>query len=481
MRRILYGILFCLILLSGCVKIPEGEVQCKIEAVPSLEQSEEVALEGNEFYAADFPEGSWWEMFDDEQLSHLICQAINCNPTMEMVQARVEQAEAHAKIKKSALFPTIGFNTKIDWQYLGKNDFFRAFTPVFPANITEYEIDLDFSYEFDFWGKNKNRYQAAMGLARAQEAERQSAILMLSTSVAAVYYKLQANLQKLEVLKEERKILTRLFKLTEMRQKKALDNSSQRLDAETQLFMINKNILIAKQKIELNRHMLNYLIGRGPDSFAELEKITFSSKFDFPLPSRISSNLLCRRPDLMAIIWRVQGSAHLVGAAKAEFYPRVDLTALAGLDSVFFNKWFTWGSRTANVEPALHLPIFTAGRLKANLRASQAELDELIYTYNDAVLKAAKEVADQIVSLKMTNEQVQIEDRLVANQLQNRKLMALRYEHALANMLELLDTQETLLQQEFQKIQFQYKRVLSAIGLIKALGGGYCTEEVPFG
>lgn len=480
MRRALSGILLCLIIAGGCAKIPTDEACCKLMPAPCLEYSTQEALEDSNFYAGDFPEGDWWEMFEDEQLAELIEEALSENPTMQMACARVEAAEAGAKLKRSFLFPTIGFNADVDWQYFSKNDFFRAFTPLIPGNITEYEIDLDFSYEIDFWGRNRNHFEAALGIARAMEAERQNVALMLSTSVAVSYFKLQANMQRLDVLKEERAVLTKLFLLTEKRQENALDNSMQRLGSEEQLFVINKNILLVKQKIALVKNMLNALIGRGPDVCIEVEPIGEFSEFSFPLPCHISSNLLVRRPDLMSFIWRVQSGAHLVGAAKAEFYPRVDLYALAGLDSIIVNKLFGWQSRTGVLKPAVHLPIFTAGRLKANLREKQAEFEEMIYAYNEAVLRAVKEVSDEVISLQMASEKVGVEERLVANRLQNRKLEALRYKNAVANKLDLLSAQDALLQQQFSKIKFEYQRVIATVKLVKALGGGYCTEEVPF-
>ncbi|NGX37996.1 MAG: Outer membrane protein OprM [Chlamydiae bacterium] len=475
MVRLAVGILLSLFLVGGCVKIPIDEARCQMMPVPHLDEvTEELFTQG------DFPDEDWWEMFDDPQLSHLICHALAENPTLQRVEARVRAAEAEAKIKKSYLLPTLGFSADLDWQYLNKNDFYRAFTPMFPSNITEYEIDVNFYYEFDFWGKNRNIYRAAIGMAKAEEAERQNAILALSTSVASVYFKLQGQLKKLQILKEERHVLTRLFELTKLRQENALDNSSQRLNAEEQLFVINKNILFADQKIALSKHMLNLLLGEGPDTCETVKRVSLSKEMEFPLPENISSNLIARRPDLMAHIWRVEATAHLVGAAKADFYPRVDLCALAGLDSVFFSKLFSWSSRAASVKPAFHLPIFTAGRLKAHLRARQAEFEETIFAYNDAVLRAVKEVADQLIILKTTDESLKVETMLVQNKLQNRRLMSLRYEHAVSNLLELLDTQDAFLQEEFKRIQFQYKRSIAAVHLIKTLGGGYCSAEVPF-
>lgn len=469
-----------LIFAAACVKIPIDEACCKLQSIPDLECTTETALGTKDFYESDFPKGDWWEMFKDEQLSYLICQALSCNPSLQAAEERVKQAEAYAKIKKSFLLPTIGFSASADWQYLGKNNFFRAFTPVIPGNIPEYEIDVNLTYEFDFWGRNRNIFRSALSMAKAEEAERQNAILILSTSVAGTYFKLQANLEKLRILKNERKILTKLFQLTKERQDNALDNTTQRLSAEEQLFIINQNVLIAEQMIDLNRHMLHMLIGLGPDACVEIEPISLDTHMDFPLPQNISSNLLARRPDLMAYIWRVEGAALLVGAAKADFYPRINLSALVGFDTVFFSKLFSWGSRTSNVEPALYLPIFTGGRLTANLRQRQAEFNELIYSYNNTVLRAVKEVADEIVSLQIASEDLAIEKMLVANKIQNRKIMAQRYVNAIANLLDFLRVQDEVFQQEFKKIEVEYKRLISAVQLIKALGGGYCSAEVPF-
>lgn len=480
MPRIPFCSLFCLLFVAGCVKIPEDQARCSLKDIPNLEYATEVALDSGYFSEGEFPEGEWWEMFDDCQLSRLIEIALACNPTLEVARARVEQAEAEAKVKKSFLFPTIGFNANLNWEYLGKNNFFRAYTPVIPGNITEYEIDLDFSYEIDFWGKNRNTFRAAISFAKALEAEQQDANLMISTAVAATYFKLQANMQKLSILKDERKLLTKLYQLTNDRKDKALDNSMQILNIEEQLFVINKNILMMNQKIELSKHMLNLLVGSGPSAYEEIDRVAFSCCINFPLPTHISSNLLARRPDLMAHIWRVEAAAHLVGAAKADFYPRVDLTGLAGLDSVFFSKLFTANSRTANLMPALYLPIFTAGRIRANLNQKQAQFQEYIASYNEAVLRAAKEVADQLVVLQMTSEKLDVENMLVNNKMENRKLVILRYKNALDNLLDVIKSQEEVLKQEFEKIALQYKRTVAAIQLIKALGGGYQTCEVPF-
>ena len=479
MGRIFYA-LIPLIISSSCVKIPSDEACCQMLSPPSLECSIDQALESESFTMGDFPSANWWELFGDPQLSHLICKALSSNPTLQKAWARVRGAEAEAKIKKSKLFPTIGFSADIEWEYLAKDSFFRAFTPVIPSHVTDYEIDLDFHYEIDFWGKNQNSYRAALGIAKAQMAEASSATLILSTSVAAVYFKLQTHMQMLQLLTEEKKLISHYLDLTRSLEEFAVGSTIQTLSAEEHVLKLDQTILITTQKITIQKHMLKMLLGEGPDSEEAIELIEFSPCMEFPLPFHISSNLLARRSDLIAHIWKVEAAAHLVGAAKADFYPRVDLWALAGFNSLFVNKLFQWDNREATVKPAFYLPIFTGGRLKGNLRAKQAEFEEAIYSYNETVLKAVREVADEIVILKTVDENLKIEVKLVQNKEKNQNLIKQLYEEELGNLLGVIQSEKELLKEKYGKIHLQYQRMISALRLIKALGGGYCTTEVPF-
>jgi outer membrane protein TolC len=175
----------------------------------------------------------------------------------------------------------------------------------------------------------------------------------------------------------------------------------------------------------------------------------------------------------MASIWRVESAAELVGAAQADFYPSVNLIAFAGLDTVFFNKFFKWASRTGYVTPAITLPIFTGGKLTANLRAHRAEFQEAIQTYNEVLLGALKEVADQIATLKAKDERLKAEKWIVRSKMENQQLVSLRHEHALDSSLQVLNAQDELLMEQFKQIQIEYENYQANIQLIKALGGGY--------
>ena len=468
--------MWILLALAGCVRVPHDEACCLLEPTPSVGSAASDTL----FVHADFPDSCWWQLFKDPQLDALIEQALCENPTIQRAQARIRAMEAEAVVKRSYLFPTLEASAQVDWEHLGRNNFFRAFTPVIPANVPQYEPFLNFNYELDLWGKNHNIYKAALGEAKTAIAEKESAILFLTTSVSATYFQLQADLDQLALLEDIRGVYEQSLSLVKMRVENALDTSFQQLDAEKELFIINQSLLYTQAKIALQKHLLKALLGEGPESDSKVDKITLKAIGSFPLPTNISSNLLARRPDLMAQIWRVESAARLVGAAKADFYPRVNLLAVAGLSSVFFSKLFTENSFYARALPAVYLPIFNAGRIRNRLRARRAEFEEMVYQYNETVLRAVKEVADQIVTLQTATATLTTQNQIVANRFANLNLMGKRFENALSNALDVLEQRKVTLQEQLTKVKLTYDQNLAAVLLIKALGGGYCTEEVPF-
>ncbi len=153
---------------------------------------------------------------------------------------------------------------------------------------------------------------------------------------------------------------------------------------------------------------------------------------------------------------------------------------MGGLDSLFFNKLFTTESLSSNVYPSLHLPIFTAGRIKANLRAYEAEFHASIYEYNQTLLLAVQQVADKIVSLQKSDEELKIEARLFQNRIENQQLAKLRFSNSLDSLDALLYAQNQVIEEQITQIGMEYEKRLATIELIQALGGGYCTEEIPY-
>ena len=238
---------------------------------------------------------------------------------------------------------------------------------------------MNFSYELDFWGKNRNLFRAALGVAQTALAEEKQANLLAATLIAQTYIGLQAKLAQHKIIQDIVDQRTMLTQLNRTRSTKGVENTYPVLGSQSNIHQEKQALLKLEQDIAIDKHMLNSLVGLGPDDPLLEDIITVSFNKPFPIPAHLSCNLLARRPDITAQIWRVESAAKEIGAAKADFYPNVNLGAFAGLESLEFSNLFKIGSRMGGLVPAINLPIFTAGRLRANLQSKVA-------TFNEAVL-----------------------------------------------------------------------------------------------
>ena len=195
------------------------------------------------------------------------------------------------------------------------------------------------------------------------------------------------------------------------------------------------------------------------------------------IPSNLSSDLLARRPDLTAQIWRIEAAAREIGAAKADFYPRVNLMAFAGLESLSFNKLLNFGSKEGGFVPALHLPIFTGGRLTAHLKGKVALFNEETYRYNELILNAAREVADQIVILSTTFDALNCQVNSLSAAEEQLAMQFSRYQYGINDYLTVLEREENLFAQQYQLYGYERDYLLAVLKMIKALGGGYHTNQ----
>lgn len=486
MRPYYIKIVYLLLILGSCAKVPKGDLAYVSDPIP-LDDSIEAAFAREFFEEGGWPSDRWWEMFEDPQLNRLIEQALSDSPTIQKALARVAEAEQEARKEKASLFPKIDFEYEEQWQYFSKNGFVRSFYPTLPGGVrippTDNQLDLSlyFNYELDFFGRNRNLFKAALGKARAERAEAKQATLILTTLIAQTYIELQTKLALSEVLKDRRDLRNSLFELTVSRSEEGLDPAIPILEKEQSLYDVQQAIIQLDKGIALDRHMLSVLVGVGPDT--PIAPQTMSAIFERPvaIPSDLSSDLLARRPDLTAQIWRVEAAAKEIGAAKADFYPRVNLMAFAQLESLSFNKLLNIGSKQGGIVPAVHLPIFTGGKLTANLKEKVAAFNEETYRYNELLLNAAGEVADQIAILSATFDTLSFQINSLEVAEDELQLHYARYKNGINDFLTVLENQENLLTQRYQLFGYERDYLLAVLKMIKALGGGYYAhEQLPF-
>ncbi len=464
--------LFPLLFFTSCARLSQDESSCFLDA-PCLERSVATALQAMPFTTGDFPDEYWWQCFEDYQLSSLVEKALANQPSLQRAQARFRAAKEIVGVQRASLFPTLGLTGQAAQQYFSKNGFFRAFAPMIPGRINEYTLELNFSYEFDFWGKNRNLLRASLGEAQATLAEAYQAEIMLSSAVVLTYFNWQVEKKRYALLQKQQQLTHTSVQLTKLRYREALENRQQLLEAKMQELHTAQQLVQSHQVLQILQHQLKMLLGTGPDAPLLLEEHSLPEDMRMALPSDLSSNLLARRPDLLALIWRAEAAAYRIGAAKADFYPNVNLSGLIGFDSVFFRKLFSTGSQTAAATPAFYLPIFTGGKLKAQLKERQAEFDEATFAYNEKLLDAVREVADQIISLQTLQRELTLQREVVDNQIEIYTLIRNKTKMGISSDLEVINAEKVLLQQRDILLTQTLQKLIGIINLIKALGGGF--------
>lgn len=467
------GLFVGLLALSACASLPQEEQTENLITPPSVETSVRDSLESGFFVLSDWPKQAWWEVFQSTELNALIAEALVKDPTIQSVERRVEMARQTAKVVRSNLFPLLFFDADETWEYLSHNGLYRALNPSIPINANLVDLTLSSQYEFDFWGKNRNLFRAALGEEKAREAEAAGVSLIVSSSVAQAYFALKTNLARYDVYRELYEVRQALLELQKLLQRKSLLSRLQPLLSEESLLEASKHIYGIEQEIKTDRHLINILLGRDPDTPLEIHEGGLCALTSLNIPDTLSMDLLARRPDLMAQIWRVESLAHEVGAAKADFYPNVNLKAFIGLESIAYRLLFNTSSKIAGLQPAIHLPIFTAGAIRANLRAKKALFDAAVFDYNALLLRSSGEVADLLVLAQSLFEQLDDQKKIVEAAQNRCDLTTLRQRSGLDNRLTSYVIQEELLLKKLDALTLRYNQYLVAVKLIKALGGGY--------
>lgn len=440
---------------------------------PSLEPSVEASLDSSFFEKGEWPKEAWWMQYGSEGLNELIASALKENPSIQAVKERIELAKAEAVVARSELFPLVYFNASDQVEYLSKNGLYRALNPNLALHNQQIDFSLSFSYEFDFWGKYRSLYRAALGREKAAVAESAQVELIVSTALAQTFFALQTNLLRKTYYEKLWQIRKSYFDLQTQLLKHGLVSKLVPLLAEEAVFEAKQWVYQIEQEISVNRHTVNTLAGRGPDAPLPLSESLLPLPQKLVVPEAISSELLSRRPDLMAQIWRMEALAQEVGAAKADFWPNINILGLMGFQAGSWSKLFEWASKALGVIPGLTLPVYTAGAIGANVDAKKAVFDEAVYQYNDLILKSFQQVADLLAIGKAVFGEKEKQGQIVAKASSRYKLTRDRQRSGIDNGLTVYRFEEELIEKKLIDVELLYQQYLVSLSFIKALGGGY--------
>jgi NodT family efflux transporter outer membrane factor (OMF) lipoprotein len=456
-------------LLAGCAS-SEGLTTRSTPADPAGLAAAR-ALAGAPVAKDAMPADEWWKALGDPQLDALVAEALAASPSLRLARARVDRALALAESAGAALRPQVSARVDSSRQRISEHYIFPP--PLAGSWDWQNQALLDFSYEFDFWGRNGAAQAAALGQAKAAEADAHAAALVLSSAVALAYVQLSRTFDQLDLARALLQQRDEQLTLVHERLAAGLDSRVELKQAEASLPESRQRIVQLEEAIALSRHQLAALLGKGPDRGGEIARPALRPEARLALPSRLPADLLGRRPDIVASRWRVEAAARDIDSARAEFYPNVNLVAFIGLQALGWSQILDAGSRVLGAGPALRLPVFDAGRLRGNLGAKNADYDAAVEQYNQSLADALRDVADQVTAWRSIERQdTEVAEGLAAAQAAHDLAMA-RFRAGLSSYLSVLAADGQLTAQQGLAAELRARRLEAAIGLSRALGGGY--------
>jgi NodT family efflux transporter outer membrane factor (OMF) lipoprotein len=415
----------------------------------------------------------WWQGFGDAGLSKLIAQALEGSPSLKAAQARLVRSQAAVDSVHAAQGLQVNGEFDATRQHFSANGMIPP--PLAGTMRDTATLQASASWEIDFFGRNRAALDAAIGAQRAAEADTQAARVLLASQVARTYVQLARLDEQRDVALRALAQRDEILALIRQRVQAGLDSQVELRQGEGALPETRVQLEALDEQITLARHALAALTAQAPQALDRLSP-QLTAVQAAPLPAQVPADLLGRRADISAARWRVETATSGVAAARAEFYPNVNLTAFAGLSSIGLDRLFKSGSEQYGAGPAIRLPIFDAGRLRANLLGRSADLDAAIETYNATVIDAVHDVADQISSLQSIARQ-QAEQRAAHAASESAYDVALqRYKAGLGTYLVVLNAEASVLNQRRAAADLKARALDTQVALIRSLGGGYADE-----
>ena len=422
----------------------------------------------------------WWRGFGDPALDSLVERALAGHPSLQLAQARLLKSQAGLDAASAASGPQLNGTLEATRQRFSANA--QVPPPLGGSVRTLATAQLDASWEIDFFGRHRAALDAALGSARAAQADLAAARLLLASSVVRSWVQLGRLGDQRGLAQRAVQQRTELLALLRQREQAGLDTRLDLLQGEAALPEARQQLEQVDEQITLVRHALAALSAQPPEALAALPgqkgpswalPLPLPLPLPLTLPAALPADLLGRRADIAAARWRVEAASGEWQGARALFYPNINLRAFVGLSSFGLDRLLRAGSEQVGVGPALHLPLFDAGRLRANLQAKAAEVDAAVASYNTAVLEAVREVADQLGTLASLARQQQDQALAQAAAEAVHEVAGQRFGAGLGNRLGVLNAEAAVLQQRRLAVELRARLLDTQLLLIRTLGGGY--------
>ncbi len=465
-----------IILLSSCSAFRRQPNDVALSEV-NVSTSSAAALDTSFFVSGEWPKETWWTEFGDAQLNYVIDVALSDNPTLSSAYHRALSATSQARSVASKLFPKLGAHFQELYAHLSDESLFRIPPSTLQAVINQVDLGLFFDYELDFWGKNTEKYRAALGDACAKKAQEAGAKISLISTITRTYFRYAFLFERKKLLESVYAVSKEIVDLHTLRKAHGLDDQFNVNRAESSLLEIEKVISGIDASLATTIMQLKVLMGRSPDDQFVFQSPTIKDVSHFPIPNKLSIDLLVRRSDIAASLWNVRSKQHLIKSSKAAYFPSVNLAAYGGLEALSWGKLFSPSSLTGFLFPSLNLPLFQGFQLEANLNKAHEEYSVAVYEYNEKILHAANEVTSSLRMLRADMEERSYQAQHTEKKKEDVQLEELRFETGVSKRLDVLQRKIALLEDTLTLVDVEEQYFQELVNLVYALGGGYGNIE----
>lgn len=463
MRRL---ILVCAVLLvAGCASLAP-ERQRPVMPVPDVWPDATTAgTSGNAL--------GWREVFPDAALQNLIAMALNENRSLRQVVLAMDKARAQAGIARADRFPNVDTSGQSTTQRLPGD-----LNGGDPGIGRKWNVGLGVtSFELDFFGRVKSLEEAALEQYLATEEARRAAQISLVSQVAQGYLTLAGDREALALAQDTLKSREATLILTKAQVTSGVATELERHQAEESVAVAQSEVARLTATVAVDKNALAVLVGVPTANLDLPAQVIDDVVVNESVAPGLPSDLLVRRPDILEAEHRLWAAGAQIGAARAAFFPRISLTSTAGLASLELTDLFDATQRTWAFVPSITLPIFDAGRNKANLEVAEAEQKIRVAAYEETIQTAFREVSDALAKTEGHAGQVQAQTRRVDSAGQSRLLVDQRYEAGLESAFAVHDAERTLFSARQDLLAARLAQKLNVVELFAALGGGWEEQD----
>jgi NodT family efflux transporter outer membrane factor (OMF) lipoprotein len=451
---------------SACATVPRLGPPPAPRAADSLASGRSLAGPAGAWPAAD-----WWTGYHDPALDRLMAEALSGSPDVAAAAARVRAADAIAAQAGAALRPTLTGEGTAGGNKQSQN---QGVPPEFvPDGIQDTaRLAAVLSFDLDLWGRNRAALAAARGEAAAARIDAAQSRLMLTTGIASAYADLARAHDLRDVARDMLKARETTVALTAERVRVGVDTRGSLRQAQVRVPQARAEIAALDEQIALTQHRIAALLGAGPDRGLTIARPVLTAP-PSGVPPQAGIDLIGRRPELAAARLRAEAAADRIKVARADFYPNISLSVVAGFQALGFGRLFQGTSSAGSGGAAFTLPIFDSGRIAGRYAGARAAYDGAVAQYDSALITALRDVADTLSSQGATDRQLGEQTRALTAAEEGSAIIVARYRGGLANQLQVLVTADTLLATRRTVAELKARRLALDIALIRALGGGY--------